>query len=158
MEEQGLKWYMLVSDGGRAIQDAVDDFKPLQDEAEEVTPKPVHQRDTWHVLDECHKVQRRLDRQVEQWQEQAKTVERQAARVAAGKKPRGVNPKTDIQEHEALISRAEYVAASLRFLTRELQRLLEPVVLVGVPEPSILLSQQRCEQLAALLDLASRAT
>src|SRR5579859_6240429 len=73
MEEQGLKWYMVASDGGRAIQDAVDDFQPLQDEGLEVASKPVHQRDTWHVLDECWTAQRRVDRQVQKWQEQTKT-------------------------------------------------------------------------------------
>jgi transposase-like protein len=153
MEEQGLKWHILVSDGGRAIQDAVDDFQPLQEEVQEVTPKPVHQRDIWHVLDECEIVQRRLDRQVEAWQEKAKVVERQAARVAAGKKPLGANPKTDVQAHAALVSRAEYVAGSLRYLTRELQRLLSVVVLATTPEPSILSAQQRREELDVLLDL-----
>jgi transposase len=153
MEEQGLKWYMIVSDGGRAIQDAVDDFQPLQDEVQEGTPKPVHQRDTWHVLDECQKVQRRLDRQVQQWQEQTKTVEKQAARVAAGKKPLGVNPKTDVQAHASLVGRAEYVACGLRFLASELQRLLSVVVLTTTPELSVLSSQQRREELGTLLDL-----
>jgi hypothetical protein len=155
MEEQGLKWYIVSSDGGRAIQDAVDRFKPIQDEAQELSLKPRHQRDTWHVLDECWKGQSRLDRQVQQWREQTKTVERQAARVAAGKKPRGVNPKTDVQEHKALVSRAEYVASSVRYLTRELQRLLSVVVLAPTPELSILSSESRREELDVLLVLLS---
>lgn len=153
MEEQGLKWYMIVSDGGRAIQDAVDDFQPLQGEEQEVTPKPVHQRDTWHVLDECRKVLHRLDRQVHKWKEQTKAVERQAARIAAGKKPRGVNPKTDVAAHAALVSRAEYVASSVRYLTCELKRLLAVVVPAAAKEPLLLSSQQRQEQLETLLDL-----
>jgi len=45
MEEQGLQWYTIVSDGGKAIQDAV----------HKVTPDQVHQRDLWHVLHECQK-------------------------------------------------------------------------------------------------------
>jgi hypothetical protein len=65
------------------------------------------------VLDECQKVQRRLDRQVQRWQEQTKIVERQATRVAAGKKPLGVNPKTDVQAHAAKVRQAEYVTSSL---------------------------------------------
>lgn len=153
MQAQGLKWYVVASDGGKAIQDAVDRFQPIQDEMQEILPKPRHQRDTWHVLDECRKVQCRLDRQVQQWKEQAKTIERQAARVAAGKKPRGVNPKTDVQAHAALLARAEYVAGSLRYLTREFQRLLAVVVLTTIPESSLLSSQQRREELDALLDL-----
>jgi len=153
MEEQGIKWYMIVSDGGRAIQDAVDDFQPLQDKTQEILSKPAHQRDTWHVSDECRKVQYRLDRQVQKWKEQTKTVERQAARVAAGKRPRGVNPKTDVQAHAALVSRAEYVANSVRYLRHELQRFLAVVVLSTTPEPSLLLSHQRSEELDVLLDL-----
>jgi hypothetical protein len=39
MEEQGLKWHTVASDGGRAIQDAVENFNPIQDEAQEITPK-----------------------------------------------------------------------------------------------------------------------
>jgi hypothetical protein len=153
MEEQGLKWHTIASDGGRAIQEAIDNFQPLQDEGKEVTPKMVHQRDTWHVLDECQKVQSRVDRQLHQWQEQTKTVERQAVRVAAGKKPLGINPKTDVAAHAALVARAESVASGLRFLTRELQRLLSVVVLATTPEPSLLSSLSRQEELETLLDV-----
>jgi transposase-like protein len=153
MEEQGLKWDTIVSDGGRAIQDAVDHFQSLSASEQEVLSKPVHQRDTWHVLDECRKVQYRLDQQVQKLREQAKTVERQAARVAAGKKPRGVNPKTDVAAHTALVSRAEYVAMSMRYLIRELRRYLGVVVLSTTPEPSLLSSQHRSGELQALLDL-----
>jgi hypothetical protein len=155
MEEQGLKWHIVSSDGGRAIQDAVDRFKLIQDEEQELPLKPRHQRDTWHVLDECWKGQNRLDRQVQQLKEQTKTVERQAARVATGKKPVGKNPKTDVQEHKALVSRAEYAASSVHYLTRELQRLLSVVVLASTPELSILSSKSRREELDALLVLLS---
>ena len=55
MQEEGLEWRTIVSDGGRAIQDAV----------QEVTPDQVHQRDIWHVEHECQKVQARLDRSVQ---------------------------------------------------------------------------------------------
>jgi hypothetical protein len=143
IQEQGLEWQTIVCDGGRAIQDGV----------QKVSPDQVYQRDVWHVLDECRKVQRRLDRQVEQWQKQAKIVERQAARIATGQKPRGVNPKTDVQAHQVLTSRAEYVASALRYLTGELQQLLEVVVLVTTPEPSLLSSHQRQEELDAFLAL-----
>jgi hypothetical protein len=153
MEERGLKWRIVASDGGRAIQDAVDHFQPIQNEEQEVMLKPKHQRDTWHVLDEGRKVQRRLDRQAQKWKEQTKTVERQAARVAAGKKPRGVNPKTDVQAHATKVNLAEYVASGVRYLRHELQRLLSVVVLTTTPEPSILSSQSRREELDTLLVL-----
>jgi len=60
MQEQGLQWKLTVSDGRKAIADAM----------KKVTPDHVHQRDVWHVLHECQKVQRRVERAVEQLQEQ----------------------------------------------------------------------------------------
>src|SRR5437764_10561832 len=153
MQEQGLKWNCIVSDGGTAIQDGVQHFQPLQEGSQYMVSGNVHRRDVWHVLDECRKGQRRLKRQVEEWQAQTSTVKRQAARVAVGKKPRGVNPKTDVQAHKALTESAEYVASSVHYLTHEIQRLLSVVVLSTTPEPSLLSSLQRREELDVLLDL-----
>jgi hypothetical protein len=65
VQEQGIRWQTTVSDGGRAIEEAVST----------VTPKLPHQRDVWHVLHLCQQVQARLDRQVEGLQ-QRKPVER----------------------------------------------------------------------------------
>ena len=76
MQQQGLQWKLIVSDGGKAIQDA----------AHKVTPDQVHQRDVWHVLHECQKVQGRVDREVFSLHEQTPKVEQQAKRMAAGKK------------------------------------------------------------------------
>ena len=64
-----------------------------------VTPDRVHQRDVWHVLHECQKVQGRVDRAVKELHEQTPKVEKQAKRMAAGKKPLGRNPKTDVVAH-----------------------------------------------------------
>jgi len=143
LQDQGLEWYTTVSDGGKAIADAV----------QESYWDHAHQRDVWHVLHECQKVQGRLDRFVEQLENQTKTVEAQAARIAAGKKPRGKNPKTDPVAHMQQVSQAEYVARSLSYLTSELQRLLEVVVLSSTPEPSLLLHDKRQEELETLCDL-----
>jgi hypothetical protein len=143
MEDQGLEWDRAVSDGGRAIQDAV----------QHVSTGQVHQRDVWHVLHECQKVQGRLDRFVEQLKNQTKTVEAQAARVAVGKKPRGRNPKTDIVAHCQQVRQAEYAASGLSYLTSEMKRLLEVVVLRSTPAPGVLSHQQRHEELETLLDL-----
>ena len=40
LEEQGMHWQTMVSDGGRAIGEVV----------AMVTPKCPHQRDVWHLL------------------------------------------------------------------------------------------------------------
>jgi hypothetical protein len=143
LQDQGLEWYTTVSDGGKAIQDAV----------QQRHWDHTHQRDVWHVLHECQKVQGRLDRFFEQLKNQTKTVEAQAARIAAGKKPRGKNPKTDPVAHMEQVSQAEYVASGLSYLTSELQRLLEVVVLSSSPEPSLLLHDKRQEELETLCDL-----
>ena len=79
MQQQGLQLDMVVSDGGKAIASAV----------QQVAPDSIHQRDVWHVLHECQKVQGRIDRAVVQLQEQTPKVERQVKRVEAGQKPRG---------------------------------------------------------------------
>jgi hypothetical protein len=142
MGERGIEWKTAVSDGGRAISSGVQQVAQADQ---------VFQRDTWHVLNECGKVQHRLDRVVEQWKEQAPAVQRQADRVAAGKKPRGTNPKIDVEAHAALIKRGEYVASSLRYLSHQLQLLLGVVVLSYAGACSVLCSHQRQQELQTLL-------
>lgn len=140
MKDQGLQWRVAVSDGGKAIHDAMG----------EVTPDVIHQRDVWHVLHECKKVQDRVDRSKHLLQEQTPVVERQAQRVALGKKPLGRKPKTDVVAHAKDVQQMEYVATSLRYLSAELRRLLEIVVLT---DQGILGSQARQEELHTLLEL-----
>ena len=142
MEEQGLQWRMIVSDGGKAIADAV----------HKVKPESIHQRDVWHVLHECKKVQGRIDRAVIQLQEQTPKVERNAKRVAAGQKPRGRHPKTDVTAHASDVQQMEYLASSLKYLSCELQTLLGIVVL---KDHGILGSRERQEELDTLLSLFS---
>jgi hypothetical protein len=140
MQEQGLQWDMMVSDGGKAIQSAV----------QQVAPDSIHQRDVWHVLHECQKVQGRIDRALDQLQKQTPTVEQQAKRVEAGQKPRGRNPKTDVIAHTLDVHQMEYIASSLRYLSSELQTLLGIIVL---KEHKILDSCERQEELDTLLRL-----
>jgi len=140
MQEQGLQWKFTVSDGGKAIQDAV----------HKVTPDHIHQRDVWHVLHECQKVQGMVNRAVKRLQEQTPKVEQQAKRVAAGQKPRGRNPKTDVVAHAKDVQKMEYVANSLYYLTTNLQQLLGIVVLT---QQGILDSAARQDELDALLSL-----
>lgn len=143
MQEQGLTWKTLVSDGGKAIQEAV----------EEVSPDQIHQRDVWHVEHECQKVQARLDRCVQALEEQAKTVARQAERLARGQKPRGAHPKSDVQAHNALLQQARRTASDLGYLIWELKGLLQVVVVAANPHLGVLSEQQRNQELQALLAL-----
>jgi hypothetical protein len=106
MRDHGLRWRVVVSDGGKAIGRAV----------REVTPDVIHQRDVWHVLHEYQKVQERIDRAVKALHQRTSAVERNAKRVEAGKKPLGRNPQTDVRAHASNVQHREYVATSLRYL------------------------------------------
>lgn len=143
LQGQGLRWKTLVSDGGKAIGEGVQTVAPTQ----------VMQRDVWHVLHACQQVQGRLDRLVLRLEEQAKTVARQAQRLAQGKKPRGAHPVSDVAAHAARLRQAQYTASSLRYMSNEFQRLLEVVVLAPPAEQGILSSHSRREELDALLAL-----
>jgi hypothetical protein len=90
---------------------------------------------------------------VRRLEEQAKTVARQAERLAQGKKPRGAHPLTDVAAHRVQLRHAQYVASSLGYLSSELQQLLEVVVLASRTVDGLLSSQRRWEELDALLAL-----
>jgi hypothetical protein len=146
LQEHGLHWDTTVSDGGRAIEEAVGT----------VSPQQPHQRDVWHVLHSCQQVQARLDRQVAELQQRTPVVARQAARLAAGKRPRGKCPKTDVAAHAADLAQAQYACEGVRYLTGELRHLLGVVVLTvqGVMPSSV--RQGELEALLALLDELSQ--
>jgi hypothetical protein len=146
LEEQGLHWYTTVSDGGRAIEEAVGT----------VTPKLPHQRDVWHVLHSCQQVQARLERQVAELQQRTPVVARQAARLAAGKRPRGKCPKTDVAAHAAELAQAQYACEGLRYLSGELRHLLGVVVLTPQGLMPSAVRQGELEALLALLDELSQ--
>src|SRR5713226_4376300 len=146
LEEQGLHWDTTVSDGGRAIEEAVGT----------VTPKPPHQRDVWHVLHSCQQVQARLERQVAELQQRTPVVARQAARLAAGKRPRGKCPQTDVAAHAADLAQAQYACEGLRYLAGELRHLLGVVVLTAQGVMPSCVRQGELEALVALLEELSQ--
>src|SRR4051794_38131710 len=117
-QERGLRWHTTISDGGAAIEAA----------RRAVDPTGQHGRDVWHVLHACAQVQGRLGRWVKQVQAQTASVQRQATRIAAGQRPLGRNPRTDLVAHAARCAQAQAVAASLRYLTGLLHDLVEVVV------------------------------
>jgi hypothetical protein len=139
-QERGLRWHTTMSDGGAAIDAAV----------RVVDPTGQHRRDVWHVLHVCAQVQGRLDRWVAQVEAQTASVQRQAARIAVGRRPLGRNPRTDPVAHAATCAQARSVATALRFLTMTLHDLLEVVVLTPT---GLLDADGRARELTTLLAL-----
>jgi hypothetical protein len=139
-QERGLRWHTTISDGGGAIESAL----------RGVDPTGQHARDVWHVLHVCAQVQGRLERWVAQLEAQTATVQRQAARIAAGQRPLGRNPRTDLVAHAADCARARAVAEALHYLTGVLRDLLDVVVLTPT---SLLDTAGRERELTALLTL-----
>ena len=147
-QERGVRWEATSSDGGAAIQAAL----------RVVDPDGQHGRDVWHVLHVCAQVQGRLDRRVAHLTAQTATVARQAARVAAGRPPRGRRPRTDVAAHATTVAQAQVVADGVRYLSGVLHELVEVVVVT----PRGLLDRAGREQeldalLALLADLAAGA-
>jgi hypothetical protein len=143
LHEQGRLCERSVSDGGRAIQDALSQRHRLD----------RHQRDVWHVVPVAAQVQGRCERALQQWQDRLPIIQRQAERVAQGKKARGRASSANVAEHEHRIARAQYVTAALHYLWQELGSRLEVVVLRPGRQPSLLSSRERQQEWEALLAL-----
>src|SRR5262249_60473172 len=102
----------MVSDGGEAVRSA----------CQVVDPQGCHQRDVWHLFHSWNQTVRRVSRRLSSLLCQTATVERQAARIAAGKKPRGGRPRTDLLAHQAEIAQVQQTLTDLRLLGSELRR------------------------------------
>ena len=139
-QERGLRWHTTIGDGGAAIDAAV----------RAVDPTGQHRRDVWHVLHVCAQVQGRLDRRVTQLEAQTSSVQRQATRIAAGQRPLGRHPRTDLVAQRTACAQARATAEALRFLTTTLHHLLEVVVLTPT---GLLDAAGREAELTALLAL-----
>jgi hypothetical protein len=142
LQERGVIWDRLVGDHGAALHAG----------AHAVTPDVPFQRDVWHELDRCGRVQARLDRVVTRLTARTPAVERQAARVAAGKRARGHHTQTDLTSHQRTVRDAQCSADDVRFLTHELRRLWEVVV---IDQRGLLSAAQRQSELRCALDLLS---
>lgn len=140
-QERGRRWHTTVTDGGG----------PMDAALRTVDPDGRHGRDVWHVLHVGAQVQGRLDRAVQRLESQTATVERQAARVAAGQRPRGRRPRTDVAAHAADVATARRLAAGVRYLTGVLHDLLDVVVVT--PAGRLLDTATRREEVAAVLAL-----
>lgn len=138
--ERGLRWHATISDGGAAIGAA----------CQIVDPDGPHGRDVWHLFHTWAQVQGRLERQLGRLIERTATVKRQAARIAAGQKPKGHHPRTDVVAHARELAQAQRTVCDLRMLGQELQRLLEVVVL---DRQGLLSAARREQELVVLLGL-----
>lgn len=119
LQEHGLDWDRLVCDGGAAVQAA----------CQSVSPDLPLQADQWHVLHSCSKIVARLRKQLQKLKAQSAAVERQVARIAAGRRPLGRHPKTDLAGHTQEVVATEQLLGCLSYLMQELKRLLAVVVL-----------------------------
>jgi hypothetical protein len=115
LRDRGLEWDRVVLDGRAAMQAA----------CRSLTPAVIVQGDQWHVLQHCAQLQARLDREQRNLQQQSGVVERQAARLAAGQRPKGRRPKTDLAAHLQDVALATQITEGVRTLLHELHRLLE---------------------------------
>src|SRR5881227_1975961 len=89
LQEQGVVSRGTVSDGGRAIADALGTTKA----------ESTHQRDVWHVEHLAGQVQARLERVVQEEEERGRLLERQEQHQAStGKKAVGRPAKTTGRE------------------------------------------------------------
>ncbi len=143
LQEQGVVWQIAATDGGQAMQEGLSAIKAASKQ----------QRDTWHVSHLGSQVQGRVDRCLNKLQEQLPIVQRQADRVAEGKKPLGANPRADVQAHLAQTRQVEYIACGLSYLRSEMRRLLEVVVLGEKRNEGILDSSSRQSELETIVHL-----
>ena len=140
LQERGLQWQRVVMDDAAAMQAA----------CEQVTPAVSVQADQWHLWHVCSQLQGRLERAVTQLEKQTAVVARQAARVAAGKPPRGRKATADLAAHEGAVADAKRTASAFSYLTHEMRRLLNVVV---ESRDGLLPALQRQQELEAVLDL-----
>jgi hypothetical protein len=140
VQEQGISRLGTVSDGGRAIQEAVS----------QVHGEEQHQRDVWHLMHVAAQVQGRLDRAVQAEQDRLLTIQRQANALANGRRRRGRRPKASLAEQETCLAQMSYVAEGVRYLCQELHTLLE--VVVPLPD-GLLPSELRQGEIVTVLDL-----
>lgn len=140
LREQGIEAKGTVSDGGRAIAEAVT----------QVYGPTHHQRDIWHLLHLASQVQARLDRAVSMEQERLPAIERNTERAAAGKATKGRPSGVTLAQQQARIAQMQYVAQSVDDLSQHVRRMVEVLV---VHQGRLLRSQERQGEIEAVLDL-----
>lgn len=147
LQDRAVRWDRVVGDEGPALQAA----------CQAVCPAVPFQSDQWHVWQTCAQSQARLNRVGQRLAARTPAVTRQAARVAAGQRPRGRCPQSDVAAHAAAVATAQRVATAVSILTHEVRRLVHVVV---CDHRGVLTAAQRQADLTAALALLAevRAT
>jgi hypothetical protein len=144
LHEQGVVSRGTVSDGGRAIADALGTTKALS----------THQRDVWHVEHLAGQVQARLERVVQEEEERGRLLERQAQqRASTGKNAVGRPAKTTASQQEQLLRQLHRVLDGVEYLFAQLRQLLEIVVLSQESQPRLLSAASRRGEVETVLAL-----
>jgi hypothetical protein len=148
LHEQGVVCTGSVSDGGKAIHDALQTTKAISS----------HQRDVWHLLHLAGQVQARLERVVQEEEDRQQVIERQERELAnLGRRPAGRPVKTTRHEHEQWLIQLHRLRDAVCYLFAQLRELLEVVVLTGKKEPQVLGYQARRSEVQTVLDLLEEA-
>ncbi len=146
--EQGVVCKGSVSDGGKAIAEALQTTRAIRS----------HQRDIWHLLYLAGQVQARLVRAVQAEEDRWLVIERQEQHQAStGSRPTGRPTKTTSSQQEQLLIQLHRLLSAVCYLFSQLRELLEVVVLTGKSEPRLLCYQTRREEVQAVLDLLEEA-
>jgi hypothetical protein len=118
-QAHGLQWTATISDGGGAIGNACTHLEPAV----------PHGHDIWHLLHRWTQALARLERHHATLVARTATVQRQADRCAAGQKPLGRAPSTDVAAHARQVAHAAHQVVAVRALGQELHALLAVVIL-----------------------------
>ena len=148
LHEQGVVCTGSVSDGGRAIEDALQTTKAIS----------THQRDVWHLLRLAGQVQARLERGLQEAEARWVVIEHQERqRVTTGKRTAGRPAKTTSSEQEQRLMQLHRLLGAVRYLFAQLRELFEVVVLTGARAPRLLCCQTRRSEVQTVLDLLEEA-
>ena len=148
LHEQGVVWKGSVSDGGKAIAEALQTTKAIS----------THQRDVWHLLHLAGQVQARLERAVQAEEERWLVIERQEQQQATtGRRATGRPAKTTGSQQEQLLIQLHRLLGAVRYLFAQLRELFEVVVLTGESAPRLLCCQTRRDEVQTVLDLLEEA-
>jgi hypothetical protein len=148
LHEQGVICTGSVSDGGKAIHEALQTTKAISS----------HQRDVWHLLHLAGQVQARLERVVQEEEDRQLLIERQERELATlGRRTAGRPAKTTSREQEQLLMQLHRLRDAVCYLFAQLHELLEVVVLTGKKEPHVLGYQARRSEVQTVLDLLEEA-
>jgi hypothetical protein len=148
LHEQGVVCKGSVSDGGKAIHEALQTTKAISS----------HQRDVWHLLHLAGQVQARLERVVQEEEDRWLLIERQEQQQATtGRRTAGRPAKTTSSEQEQLLIEFHRLLGAVRYLFAQLHELVEVVVLTGQSQPRLLSCQTRHGEVQTVLALLEEA-